>query len=124
MLLSYGTIAASPQVIAGMSFSGNSDLFQMQSLMFGISPKQIRNVQLAFTFPNDANTPFGDLYLFMPDTGELIAIPQENNSAVTLSVNILPSFQIQIVRGADSIANMNGNGILTLSTFERDTYWR
>jgi len=121
--LSYGTVAVTPQQVGGLTFNGNSDLLQMQSLMGGFTPKQIRNIQLAFTFPNDVNGPYNHLYLLMQDTGELIAVPQINNTCVSISVNVLPSFQVAIIRGVDAGNGVTGSGIIALSTSERKTYW-
>jgi hypothetical protein len=126
MSLSYGTVAPTPQAVAGLTFTGNSDLFQAQSLMVGIQPIPIRNIQLAFAIPEDTGGGPANLFFFMPDTGELISVPLTDDTAylgsATFSVNILPSFQVQILRSEDQLSAMVGKGVVCLSTFERETY--
>jgi len=126
--LKYGTVAATAQIVGPLSFTGNSDLFQMQSLMAGIGPMPARNIQLAFWFDTfDAGGIPGNLVLYMPDTGELITVDPKNGNSVfngaCLSVNILPSYQVLIGMTENAGLAMVGQGVITLSTKERESYW-
>jgi hypothetical protein len=128
LALVYGSVAPSQQSLNGGAFQGNSDLFQIQSLVFGIQPVPIRNIQGGFTFDSNGGGSQGSLYIFMPDTGELIAIDQQDataytNGCVSFCINILPSFQIQFIKAENHAGNMTGNGIFVLSTFGRHVYW-
>jgi hypothetical protein len=139
MTLQYGSVAPTPQVFpsvpASFNFLGNCDLFQMQSLLTGIQVEPIRNIQLSFLFPENNTQMPPALFLFMPDTGELIIVsPNQPPTselaasvnqmfAVALSVNILPSFQIAIYRSENIVGSMDGTGVICLSTKTRETYW-
>jgi hypothetical protein len=125
--LSYGSVVPFNFSYLGITFVGNTDLFQMQSLMSGIKVAPIRHVQLTFILPQDIVGGPGNLFLFMPDTGQLISAPLTDTSdflpSVSFSVDILPSYQVQIMRTQNNIAAINGIGVLCLSTRESQAYW-